>query len=121
MFKEALQGMIDRLDEDVIGSVIMDTEGIALEKVGLVTDDPTLDSETLGMEYTVILKSVKKTASMVDAGTVNEVLVRNEKFTTLLRIVNEDYFVALFLKPGGNVGKGRFLLRAAAANLIKEL
>jgi hypothetical protein len=41
--------------------------------------------------------------------------------TTLIRIVNESYFVALTLGPGGNVGKGRFLLRAAAPQFANEL
>ena len=33
----------------------------------------------------------------------------------------EEYFVAMFLRPGANLGKGRLLLRTTAARFIKEL
>jgi len=120
MFKETLEGMVDRMDDTVIGAILMDKEGITLEKIG-DDPDPMLDAETLGMEYSVILKSAFKTAEMVDAGAVNEVFITNERFTTMLRMVNDEYFVAMFLKPGANLGKGRLLLRTSAARFIKEL
>ena len=120
MFKETLESMVDRMDDTVIGAILMDREGITLEKIG-ENPDPTLDAETLGMEYSVILKSAFKTAEMVEAGKVNEVFITNEKFTTLLRMVNEEYFVAMFLRPGANLGKGRLLLRTTASRFIKEL
>ena len=31
--------------------------------------------------------------------------------TTVLRLLNDEYFVALPFEPYGNLGKGRFLLR----------
>lgn len=120
MFKEQLQNIVDRMDDSVIGAILMDQDGIPLDKIG-EDPDPAMDTETLAMEYTVILKSALKTAEMVDAGRMNEFYIRNDKFTTLLRMINETYFVALFLRPGGNMGKGRFLLRGAAADLVEEL
>jgi predicted regulator of Ras-like GTPase activity (Roadblock/LC7/MglB family) len=120
MFKQTLESMVKRMDASVIGAILMDREGITLEKIGQ-EPDPTLDSETLGMEYSVILKNVMKTADMIDAGKVHEIFVQNDKFTTMLRMVNDEYFVAMFLRPGSNLGKGRILLRGAAARLRKEL
>jgi len=120
MFKEELQSMVDRMEGQVIGAILMDREGITLEKIG-TEPDPSLDTETLGMEYSVILKAASKTAGMIEAGDVQEVCIRNDKFTTMLRMVNKEYFVALFLKPGSNLGKGRVLLRSAAAGFLKDL
>ena len=60
MFQETLQSLIDRLGDSVIGAIVMDQEGITLDKIG-EDPDPTLDTETLGMEYTVILKSAPTT------------------------------------------------------------
>ncbi len=120
MFKNKLTDMIDRMDDQVIGAIVMDQEGITLDKVG-EAPDPALDTETLAMEYTIILKNAMKTADMVNAGKVSEFYIRNERFTALLRMINSEYFVAMFLRPGANMGKGRFLLRAAAASMIKDL
>ncbi len=120
MFNEEIQAVVSRMDGLAIGCILMDREGITLAKVGK-DPDPSMDAETLGMEYSVMLKSAKKTADMVNAGAVNELFVRNEKFTTLIFIVNEEYFIALFVKPGGNMGKGRLLLRAAASRVRSDL
>jgi hypothetical protein len=36
-------------------------------------------------------------------------------------VVNQDYFLAVALQPGGNIGKARFLLRVAAPEMLREL
>jgi hypothetical protein len=40
---------------------------------------------------------------------------------TLVRVINQTYFVAMTLTPNGNLGKGRYLLRLMAPGLAKEL
>jgi hypothetical protein len=40
---------------------------------------------------------------------------------TLIRVINETYFVAVALSPEGNLGKGRYLLRIVAPKLAEEL
>lgn len=41
--------------------------------------------------------------------------------TTLFRVINETYFMAVTLSPEGNLGKARFLMRLAAPKMDKEL
>jgi hypothetical protein len=41
--------------------------------------------------------------------------------STLIRVINDNYFVAVTLSPDGNLGKARFLLRLAAPRLRDEL
>jgi predicted regulator of Ras-like GTPase activity (Roadblock/LC7/MglB family) len=120
MFEQTLKDILDRMDGSALGAIVMDQEGISLSKVG-DDPDPSMDTETLAMEYTIILKNALKTAEMVDAGKVNEFYVRNERFTTLLRMIDDTYFVAMFLKPDGNMGKGRFLLRSAASTIVDRI
>jgi predicted regulator of Ras-like GTPase activity (Roadblock/LC7/MglB family) len=38
----------------------------------------------------------------------------------LFRLINADYFAALVLEPGVNIGKGRYMLRRAVTNLREE-
>ena len=40
---------------------------------------------------------------------------------TLIRTLGDTYFLALAIKPDGNLGKGRFLMRTAAPKLLAEL
>jgi predicted regulator of Ras-like GTPase activity (Roadblock/LC7/MglB family) len=53
-------------------------------------------------------------------GSTKEVTVIAEKAMIMLRRLNADYFIVLVIKPEGNFGKGRFLLRMSVPKLLKE-
>jgi hypothetical protein len=40
---------------------------------------------------------------------------------TVIRMLNDTYFLALAMLPEGNLGKGRFLMRTAAPKLLADL
>jgi predicted regulator of Ras-like GTPase activity (Roadblock/LC7/MglB family) len=53
-------------------------------------------------------------------GSTKEVTVLAENAMIMLRRLNNEYFFVLILKPEGNFGKGRFLLRMSVPKLLKE-
>jgi predicted regulator of Ras-like GTPase activity (Roadblock/LC7/MglB family) len=118
MFKEALQSVVDGTDGGIAG-LLMDFEGIPLESYA--KDDALVDIETVGAEVSVVVKGIQRATEMLDAGATSEVSFKSDKMITLIRIINEGYFVALTLKPDANVGKGRYLLRLLAPKLAEEL
>jgi predicted regulator of Ras-like GTPase activity (Roadblock/LC7/MglB family) len=118
MFNEILQKVVGRMDGAAIGAILMDKDGIPVETI---VELDGFDVETTAMEYSVVLKDIFKAAAETNAGEVYEVLVKTQRFAALLRILDATYFVALFLEPVGSVGKGRYVLRTAAADLKKEL
>ena len=113
-----------KLEETVKGvaggkaAILMGFDGIPVDQFALDKDQ---DIETLGMEFSVLLKEVRKAAEMLEAGTAEELTVRAEKLTTVLRVVNDEYFVALAIAPDGNLGKGRYLLRMIAPEFARDL
>jgi predicted regulator of Ras-like GTPase activity (Roadblock/LC7/MglB family) len=118
MFKEILQDLVDRTDGCVAG-LLMASDGIAIDQYSR-GEDP-FDIESVGMEYSVVLKGVQRAAEMLDTGATKEVSVQTERLTTVVRMLSDEYFVALAVEPGGNVGKARYLLRASAPRLIENL
>jgi len=118
MFKEILQDLVDRTDGGVAG-LLMASDGIAIDQYS--TGDGPFDIEAVGMEYSVVLKGVQRAGEMLDTGGTNEVSVKTERLTTVVRMLTDEYFVALAVAPGGNVGKARFLLRTSAAKLLENL
>ena len=118
MFKEILQDVVDHTDGGVAG-LLMGFDGIPVEKY--VRDDDAIDVETVGMEYSVILKNIRNAAEMLDAGEAREVAVQAERLTTIVRLINDEYFVAIALRPSGNMGKARFLLRTRSGKLLDFL
>jgi predicted regulator of Ras-like GTPase activity (Roadblock/LC7/MglB family) len=118
MFKEILQDLVDRTDGGVAG-LLMASDGIAIDQYS--TGDEPFDIESVGMEYSVVLKGVQRAAEMLDTGSTQEVSIKTERLTTVVRMLSDEYFVALAVAPGGNVGKARFLLRTSAPKLIENL
>lgn len=118
MFREALQEVV-KGTEGGVAALVMGFDGIPVDHY--VRDDGELDVETIGMEYSVVLKDIQKAAEMLDAGKAQEVAVRAERMTTVMRLINEQYFVALAIQPEGNVGRGRYLLRMRVGAMREAL
>jgi len=120
MFREVLQDVVDRTEGGVAG-LLMGFDGIPVDHYVRDSGNQTADVETVGMEFSVILKDIRKAAELLEAGSAKEIAVRAEKMTTVMRVINEEYFVAITLEPSGNFGKARFLLRTAGSKLHSEL
>lgn len=118
MFKEILQDLVERTDGGVAG-LLMASDGIAIDQYA--KGDGPFDIESVGMEYSVVLKGVQRAGEMLDAGFTKEVSVQTERITTVVRMLTDEYFVALAVEPGGNIGKARYLLRTSAPTIIENL
>ena len=118
MFKQVLQEVVDNTEGGIAG-LLMGFDGIPVDQY--VRDEGDIDVETVGMEFSVIVKGVKEAAEMLEAGKAEEVAIRAERLITVIRLLNDEYFIAVTLKPSGNFGKARFLLRTRAPKLLAEL
>jgi predicted regulator of Ras-like GTPase activity (Roadblock/LC7/MglB family) len=118
MVQALLKEVVDQT-EGGLATLVMDFEGIALDSYA--KPDAGLDMTTVGAEFSVIIKQVQRAAEMLEAGEAAELAVCSEKMTTVIRVVNETYFVAFSLKPDGNLGKARYMLRTRVPLLRKEL
>ena len=94
-------------------------EGIAVESYS--KPDAAFDITTIGAEFSVVIKSIQRAAQMLEAGETAEVAIQAEKMLTLIRVVNETYFVAFSMLPDANIGKARYMLRTRVPVLLKEL
>lgn len=120
MFREVLQEVVERTEGSVAG-LLMGFDGITVDTYVREAGDGLVDVETVGMEFSVILKDIRKAAELLETGGAKEISVQAEKMTTVMRVLNEEYFVAVTLQPHGNYGKARFLLRTASGKLLAEL
>ncbi|MBM4359460.1 MAG: hypothetical protein FJ096_15255 [Deltaproteobacteria bacterium] len=118
MFEALLQDVVESIEGGVAG-VVMDLDGITLASHS--REQTGQDVKSVGIELTVVLRSVKQAASMLEIGDVEELVLVADQLTTVVRIVTDHYFVAVALAPGGNLGRARYLLRTRALELVNEL
>jgi predicted regulator of Ras-like GTPase activity (Roadblock/LC7/MglB family) len=120
MFQEVLKDVVDRTEGGIAG-LVMGFDGITVDSYVREGSGVALEVENVGMEYSVILKEIRRAAEMLDAGKAREVAIQAERLTTVIRLINDEYFVALALRPDGNYGKARFLLRTNVGKLAQDL
>lgn len=118
MFRESLRRVVEQTEGGVAG-LLMGFDGIAVDSYS--REPERLDIQTVGMEFSYILTQVRKAAEILEVGGVQEVTIRAEQVTIVIRILTANYFMALAVAPGGNLGKGRYLLRVEAPKLQTEL
>jgi predicted regulator of Ras-like GTPase activity (Roadblock/LC7/MglB family) len=117
MFRDSLQKIVESCEGAVAG-IVMGFDGIAVDSH---CADTSVDVQTISMEFSFVLTQVRKAAEILEVGALEEVAIRSESLTFIIRILSADYFLGLALKPTGNFGKGRFLLRMALPDLRAQL
>lgn len=119
MFREVLQGILDRT-EGCQGVLIMGFDGIAVDKVW--RDETTHGNYDIAVaEYTSLVRSAKRKNVDMGIGKLSEMTVSTENEQFIMRLVSEDYFLAMILSTDGNFGRARYELRRAELLLQKEL
>jgi predicted regulator of Ras-like GTPase activity (Roadblock/LC7/MglB family) len=118
MFGELLSEVVKGVD-GAIGAVLMSGDGLPVDQV--VGDPSRGDIEAMAMELSVVLREIRKAATQLGAGQAEEVMIRGASMTTLIRVLNDEYFVALALPASASIGKGRYLLRRVAPRLRENL
>jgi predicted regulator of Ras-like GTPase activity (Roadblock/LC7/MglB family) len=115
-FADILKEVVSGTD-GALGALIVGLDGIPVEEF---SQNKEMDLQSMTVEYSSLLKEIEKGSQAAQMGTMREVTVIAEKAMIMLRRLNDEYFFVLILKPDGNFGKGRFLLRMSAPKLLKE-
>ena len=118
MFQALLQDVVEST-EGALASLIMGLDGITVDSYTSGGEAP--DVKTVGIELTVVVRAVTQAVSMLEVGLTEEIVLVADHLTTLIRIVNEHYFVVVALAPGGNLGRARYFLRTRVPELVSEL
>lgn len=118
MFKQILQDIVDSTPCGV-GAVLMGYDGIAIEQYVVEGDD--VDLQLVAIEYSNVVKEIRRTAEILGTGELQEVSVKTGRYYVIIHAVTPDYFVAMTLTRDGNFGKGRYLLMRDTPRLREAL
>lgn len=112
ILKEVVNGT-----EGALGAFVVGVDGIPVDEFSVQGD---LDLQSMTVEYATLLKEIEKGSRAAHLGSTKEVTVIAERAMIMLRRLNDEYFLVLVIRPDGNFGKGRFLLRMSVPKLLKE-
>jgi predicted regulator of Ras-like GTPase activity (Roadblock/LC7/MglB family) len=117
-FREHLQEVVRSVDGAVACS-LMGMDGIEVDTH--LTDELGLDLRALLIEFSTLFRGAKDAAAAHQAGEVAELSIQTERILTVARVVSSEYFMVAALRPDGNFGKARYMLRVTAPKLAAEL
>ena len=118
MFKQMLANIIERT-EGSLGALIMGLDGIAVEKIiGKAGNEANLD--VAAAEFTSLVRSAQRSGTDIGLGNLRELVVCLDNAVVMMRLIGREYFVVLALSNEGNLGRGRYELRKAELELVKE-
>jgi predicted regulator of Ras-like GTPase activity (Roadblock/LC7/MglB family) len=119
MFRDSLQGMVDRLAGGVAG-ILMGFDGIAVDAYTKPGEE-ALDIQTVGMELAHAVVQMRKAAEQLEGGQLRELTLKADNLVVLVYLLTDEYFVACAVKPQASFGKARYLMRLLAPQIQAEL
>ena len=90
-----------------------DLEEIALiGKDGIIVESTFVDEvlEGLTIEFSTVINKISIILDAVDDYIKEEIMI-TKNHTILIKPVSDYYFIVLFMKESGNIGKARFIVR----------
>ena len=117
-FREHLEHVCRNVDGAVACS-LMGVDGIEVDTH--LADGEGIDVKSLLVEYSGVLRNAREAAEAHEAGGVAEIAITTDKLLAVVRLVSPEYFMVVALRPEGNIGKARYLLRVTAPKVKAEL
>lgn len=117
-FREHLQEVCRGVD-GAIACAVMGMDGIEVDTH--VQAEAGVDVQSFMVEMTGFLRTAREAALAHRAGGLAEFSLGTDRITTVGRLVSPDYFMVVALRPEGNAGKARYLLRITAPRVAAEL
>lgn len=115
-FSETLSGIVNRV-EGAVSAMIIGTDGMPVEEFDR---EKIIDLNALGAETSQMMKDIEFAAENLGLGEAKEFSIVSDLCGIIMRKINDEYFLALIIKPEGNYGKGRYVLRSEVARLERE-
>jgi len=117
------QGILEELVERVPGAraaVLADWEG---ESVSAYTsgEGTDYDIKFIGAHHGILLDHARKVLDQLKLGQAQEISFVQDNFHVLTAPVSRDYYVVLTLSSQAVLGRARFELRQAVAQIKKEI
>jgi predicted regulator of Ras-like GTPase activity (Roadblock/LC7/MglB family) len=115
-FSDVLRETVEKVD-GAVSAMILASDGIAVEEY---VSEQLIDLTGLGAEASAMIRDIGYAAENLGLGEAREFSIISDTCGIIMRKINSEYYLALVIKPEGNYGKGRFVLKTAIPKLENE-
>lgn len=115
-FSAFLKDIVDKVDGALSASIIA-SDGIPVEEYAV---EKFINLEDLSAEASAMIRDINLAARNLKLGEAREFSIISERCGIIMRQINPDYYLAMVIRPDGNYGKARFLLKTTVTKIEPE-
>ncbi len=115
-FLEVLKDAVERVD-GAVSAMIIASDGIPVQEY---VSEKLIDLTGLGAEASAMIRDIGLAAENLRLGEAREFSIISDTCGIIMRKINDDYYLSLVIKPEGNYGKGRYILKTAVPKIEGE-
>ncbi len=115
-FSKILKEAVEKVD-GAVTAMIIGADGMPVEEYA---SEKLINLEALSAESSAMIKDIGNAAETLGLGEAKEFSIISDRCGIIMRKINDDYYLALIIKPDGNYGKGRFVLKNTIPKIEKE-
>lgn len=115
-FSDVLRETVERVD-GAVSAMIIAADGIPVQEH---VSEKLVDLTGLGAEASAMIRDINLASENLGLGEAREFSIISDTCGIIMRRITPEYYLALVIKPDGNYGKGRFILRSAIPKLEEE-
>jgi predicted regulator of Ras-like GTPase activity (Roadblock/LC7/MglB family) len=115
-FSDVLKETVEKVD-GAVSAMIIASDGIPVEEYAA---EKLIDLTGLGAEASAMIRDIGLAAENLGLGDAREFSIVSDTCGIIMRKINNEYYLALVIRPEGNFGKGRFILKTAVPKIEGE-
>ncbi|MBZ5713399.1 roadblock/LC7 domain-containing protein [Nannocystis pusilla] len=115
--KDTLKSIVDKIP-GAKGAILMGFDGIAVEQYD---GGSGVDIEGIATEFSFRFVELLKATKALELGALTDITIKAERGTLLVRCLSDEFFTIVLLADSGSFGKGRWVLKSAAPDLLASL
>ena len=103
--------------DGAVSAMIIGSDGIPVEEYSA---QKIVSLEELSGEASQMIRDINLAAENLRLGEAREFSIVSDNCGILMRKITPEYYIALVIRPEGNYGKGRFVLKSYVPKIEKE-
>jgi predicted regulator of Ras-like GTPase activity (Roadblock/LC7/MglB family) len=115
-FSDVLKETVEKVD-GAVAAMIIASDGIPVDEY---ISERLIDLTGLGAEASAMIRDIGYAAENLGLGQAREFSIISDTCGIIMRKINDEYYLALIIKPEGNYGKGRYVLKTTVPRIENE-
>jgi len=115
-FSDVLKETVEKV-EGAVSAMIIASDGIPVDEY---VSEKLIDLTGLGAEASAMIRDIGYAAENLGLGQAREFSIISDTCGIIMRKINDEYYLALIIKPEGNYGKGRYILKTTVPKIENE-